>query len=458
MDDLLVAQKKLGQSLALASIGEDRQLAAEVREKGEGFGALLYGVLKMCRVYDTNNESFERPLEELGNQLDWLIHHLGVVHVTTVEDQVYINDIRIRFERTQSHATQLGAELRRHNVGGISFHRTPPRDALLALMLALAGPPSEGERRAALCRAVAEQGLSGVELTGVNRYLMSGEEKIESEHVEVLGRAANLVDEAWDNVASGRMLNPLPLRRSVVELLATGLDTEGLWLPVPGQTEHSRHAVRVCRVALAIGTGVELGDKSLQDLGVAALVHDLGYTRPPPPGEKPSLKDHLAQGAILMLEQRGFHVAKLQRILGILYHHHNASDLAGTPSLFGRILRIAEDFDNLCQRGGMTPPAALAAMLSKAGRAYDATLLQAAVNRLGRYPPGTKLRLADGQQVTVVSLVRVRSLAPGGASGNPSRGPRGAGIVNFDKPRAVTHDGHIIDLAQAGQIAEVLDR
>jgi len=260
------------------------------------------------------------------------------------------------------------------------------------------------------------------------------------------------------------MLNPLPLRRSVVELLATGLDTEGLWLPVPGQTEHGRHAVRVCRVALAIGTGVNLGDQSLQDLGVAALVHDLGYTRPPPPGEKPSLKDHLAQGAILMLEQRGFHVAKLQRILGILYHHHNASDLAGTPSLFGRILRIAEDFDNLCQQrpgGGMTPPAALAAMLSKAGRAYDATLLQAAVNRLGRYPPGTRLRLTDGQQVTVVSLVRVRSLAPG-ASGDPAPGadsrPLGAEIVNFDKPRVVTQDGHIIDLAQTGRIAEVLER
>jgi hypothetical protein len=437
MDDLLVAQKRLGQSLELASIGEDRQLAADVREKGESFANLFYGALRMCRVYDRDNESFERPLEELGKLLAWLLHHLGVVHLVTVEDQVYINDIRIRFERTRSAATQLGGELHRHNVGGVSFYRVPERDPLLVLMTCLAGQPADAERRATLCRVLAERGVSGVELRGINRYLMSGEEQIETEWTDVLLRATQLVEEVWENVAAGRMLNPLPLRRVVVEILAPGIDTEGLWLTVPGATDHGRHAVRVCRLALAIGTGVGLSDKTLQDLGVTALVHDIGYALPSRTG-KVSLKDHLTNGVMVMLEQRGFHVAKLQRILGILYHHHNVSDLGGTPSLFGRVLRIAEDLDNLCQpRGGqLSPPAALGAMLGRSGRAYDATLLQAAVNRLGRYPPGTRVQLGDGEPATVISLVRGK---------------------NFDKPRVVTTDGRIRDLLQEGRIAQVIE-
>jgi hypothetical protein len=436
MDDLFLAQKRLGRTLERASIGEDRQLAQTVREKGEGFANLFFSLLRMTRIYELNNESFRRPVEELNGVLGWLLDNLGVVHLVAVEDQIYINDIRIRFKADASPTQQLGPELRKHNVGSVTFHQVMTHEALLPLFAALGGPPAESQPRTAINQSLAQRGSSGVELGGVNRYLMAGEEQLDAQWTEVLGRAAELVEETWNDVAAGRMLNPLSLRRMVVELLSSGVDHDGLWQPVPGSTEHGPHAVRVCRLALLTGQGVGLSDRHLQDLGVTALVHDVGYTTVPPGVQGGTRKRHLSGGALVMLRQRGFHEAKLQRILGTLYHHHDFKNLKDVPSLFARILRVAEDFDNMCHRGEASPPAALAGMVELAGEAYDPVLLQVLVNRLGRYPPGTYLDLEDGRQVRVVA---------------PNRAPE-----TFDRPRTMTRDGQIVDLAKGGKVARVV--
>jgi HD-GYP domain-containing protein (c-di-GMP phosphodiesterase class II) len=436
MDELVRAQKRLGQSLERASIGEDRELASEVREKGESFANLLFGTLRMTRIYDLNNDTFDRPLGEIRNLLEWLINHLGVVHLVTVEDQIYLNDVRIRFV-SGSTTVQLGTELRRHNVGSISFHRVVEKPDLLELLAGLGGQPAESERRAAICRRLAERQIGGIELGGVNRYLQANEERPKTDWDELLARAVELVEETWNNLASGRLLNPLTLRRVVVELMSAGLETPGLWVEPTG-TEHGRHAVRVLRVALAIGAEAGLTDRTLQDLGIAALVHDVGYALiGGGAAEKPSVKEHLAAGVKVMLAQRGFHAAKIHRILGILYHHHNYKDVKEVPSLFGRILRIAEDLDNLVHRGGMTPPTALSSMLGAAGTAYDPTLIQITVNRLGRFPPGTAVELEDGQHATVVSLAR------GG---------------NFERPIVMLPGGRLIDTLESSRIARVIER
>jgi hypothetical protein len=107
-----------------------------------------------------------------------------------------------------------------------------------------------------------------------------------------------------------------------------------------------------------------------------------------------------------MIRQRGFHEAKMRRVLAILQHHRDASERPH-PGLFGRILRVAEDYDTLARRSGtLSPTMALAVMLRWAGTRYDAVLLQLFVNALGAYPPGTLLRLEDGRVARSVAPAR----------------------------------------------------
>ncbi|MCC7535565.1 MAG: HD domain-containing protein, partial [Deltaproteobacteria bacterium] len=194
-------------------------------------------------------------------------------------------------------------------------------------------------------------------------------------------------------------------------------------------SEHARHAARVCRLALLIGRGLMLTDGVLQDLGIAALVHDIGYSQP-----GGSFATHTSAGVRVLLRQRGFQHAKVRRLLAVL-HHHRDWDAARPPSVLGRILRVAEDYDALTRKAGsaLSPALALARMCADPGRLYDPLSRQALVNGLGRYPPGTWLQLADGR----VACVRA-----------PATG-------ELDKPRCYCGQD-MIDLAVEGDVARVL--
>jgi hypothetical protein len=136
------------------------------------------------------------------------------------------------------------------------------------------------------------------------------------------------------------------------------------------------------------------------------MFHDTGYTARED-GFAPPFERHGTAAARLLLKQRGFHPAKVKRLL-VALEHHRALDR--TPSLYSRIVRVADDFDTLTRHrptGALFGPYhALRKMTAEVGILYDTRILQAFANRVGCYPPGTLLRLADGRWVVSVSGVR----------------------------------------------------
>lgn len=407
-DDLERAQAELARALGRARIGEDRALANQVRELGERLAHLLAGLLRMTRLHSPDNNAFNKPVEELHHALVQLHELLGSVHLVAVEDQVYVNDIRIRAGDKASSLRDLSTELHRHNVGGITFHLPLDGPAVRALIAAVGGAPAAREPRNALVAALRAAGLSGLELQGRFRFRMAAEgDQQRSDSGGLLSRALAATDEAFQNLAAGRAPNPLALRRLVTELLERGVEDEELWTDPAGVPPHALHQVRVAQLALVAGRDLGLSPSLLQDLGVAALYHDCGYAAGSAAsgGVGVAFERHAAAGARLLLRQRGFHKAKVRRVLAILQHHRDANDRLH-PGLFGRILRIAEDYDTLARRSKLSPTLALAAMLKWAGTRYDPVILQLLINALGAYPPGTLLKLEDGRVVRSAAPAR----------------------------------------------------
>jgi len=409
-DALDRAQEALARALGRARIGEDRALANQVRELGERLAHLLSGLLRMTRLHSPDNSAFNKPVEDLHATLAQLTDLLGSVHLVAVEDQVYVNDIRIRAGEKASSIRELGAELHRHNAGGITFHVPLDGPGVRALIGALGTPPAPQEPRNSLARALMAAGVSGIELQGRFRFRMASEETAESSDTrDFVSRALAATDETFQNLAAGRVPNVLPLRRLVTELLEREAASEELWVEPPDAPPFALHQLRVAQLSLLVGRAVGLPQGVLQDLGVAALLHDCGYAAggAGSDGVEVSFERHTGAGARLMLRQHGFHEAKMRRVLAALQHHRDANDRLH-PGLFGRILRVSEDYDTLARRSGKaTPTMALAAMLKWAGTRYDAVLLQLLVNALGAYPPGTLLKLEDGRVVR--SAVPARS-------------------------------------------------
>jgi hypothetical protein len=408
-DDLSRAQEALARALGRARIGEDRALANQVRELGERLAHLLSGLLRMTRLHSPDNSAFNKPVEDLHTTLVQLNELLGSVHLVAVEDQVYVNDIRIRAGEKASSIRELGAELQRHNAGGITFHLPLDGPGIRALIGGLGSAPAPEEPRNTLARSLHAAGVSGIELQGRYRFRMASEDTTEmSDSRDFVSRAIVAADEAFQNLAAGRMPNPLPLRRLVTELLERGTASEELWVDPAEAPPHALHQLRVAQLAILVGRELALTQSVLQDLGVAALYHDCGYAAgaAASDGVGVSFERHAAAGARLMIRQRGFHEAKMRRVLAVLQHHRDANDRLH-PGLFGRILRVAEDYDTLARRSGkLSPTMALAVMLKWAGTRYDAVLLQLLVNALGAYPPGTLLRLEDGRIVRSAAPAR----------------------------------------------------
>jgi hypothetical protein len=412
MDELLLAQQELARALGRARAGEDRDLAQRVREAGEQVTYLLTGLLKLTRTHAPENRAFDAPVAEFGRALAKLVELLGPVHLVTVEDQIYVNDVRIRNEG-KAGARDLGAELRRHEAGGLNFHAPIPDPAIRALVGALAGPAEPSEPRAALLRRLLAAGVE-VEPAGLFRFRMD-EGEDQRPRAEVVQRVLGVFGETWANLGAGRALNPLPLRRAVLDILDVGLGAPAFWGGFPSDVPaHALHALEVAMVALATARAAGLSAGFLQDLGIAALLHDVGYLAPGAGSTDgpAAFARHPLEGARVVLRQRGFQEAKVRRLRAVLEHHRDFAAPSARPSTAGAILRLAEDYANVGRLFGarVLRTDALGAMLRGAGTLYHPALVQALVNALGRHPPGTLLELEDGRYARSAAPARAPEL------------------------------------------------
>ncbi|MDP2317355.1 MAG: HD domain-containing protein [Pseudomonadota bacterium] len=457
-DALSGAQAALGLAIDRARGGEDRALAQQVRDGGEQTVRLMTGLLRLMRTHSPDNHAFDNPTRDLAAVLARLIDLLGPLNLVCVEGQLYLNDVRVRMEERIGGAADLAEELQRHGAGGVRFATPLDEGAIRRLVTVVAARPSPERPLEGLRAALRDTNLPTVSVQGLYRLRLTGEAaaapaaKGERELHETLERAAGLVAEAWDNLAEARVPNPLPVRRLVNDLIDASADADRLLdIEQSGSSTqasaHASHSLRVCTLSVLIGKELGLAQASLADLGVAAMFHDTGYASRED-GFAPSFARHGSAGARLLLKQRGFHQAKVKRLL-VAFEHHR--DVADRPSLYARIVRVADDFDTLTRfrpGGAMySPSQALARMDGASGVLYDRTVLQAFINRVGRYPPGTLLRLEDGRWVVSVSGAR-----------SPQSFARPLCRVLRDADGGMVADGEMVDLAMEGEVAEVLGK
>lgn len=404
------AQRYLGRTLRRAHLVEDRALARTVRELGERLAHINHGLLQLVRLHDVSNAAFDNPLNEFRHVLKCLIELLGPVSLVCVEDHVYVNDIRVRFELHHEHAQALEQMLRRHNVGGITYFSELSVDQVRTVLALFAAEPDLERPRSVLQHRLTREGLSSIELQPTFR-LVDDRQRVGRDVVNVYQTAIGVLAETFSNMSAGRLPNALPVRRTINDILdaTEGKDLARIAFEVDtAAPDFAKHALMVANLSMLIGRSAGLPEASISDLGVAAALHDIGFCGAAE-GHRSAFERHTVAGARAMLRQRGFHEARIRRLLVLLEHHDPSKGSAVNPSLHSRIVHIADDYDSLTrhreQRGPIHAPAdALRLMAAFPG--YDPVLIQLFINRMGRYPPGSVLRLGDGTLVVSLSGVR----------------------------------------------------
>jgi putative nucleotidyltransferase with HDIG domain len=212
----------------------------------------------------------------------------------------------------------------------------------------------------------------------------------------------------------------------------------------------SLHSINVVVLSLLLGKACGLDEADLQELGVGALLHDVGKQELPDrlrwddeqfsSAEKKLYQEHINYGIALGKKMELSNAALL-----CIAQHHEAASGNGYPmhssneriSPLARIVALTNQYDNLCNPGhpsaALTPHEALSTIFTQMKGRFDGKTMSVFIRMMGVYPPGSVVQLTDERYAMVVSVNSSRPLKPR--------------LIVYD-PRVPKEEALVVDLEQ----------
>ena len=191
----------------------------------------------------------------------------------------------------------------------------------------------------------------------------------------------------------------------------------------------SAHALNVSVISLLMGRAFHLSEAEMLDLGVGALLHDIGKAELPErlrqreehfsAAEHKLYETHVALGIV---QARRMELAPGAAL--VIAQHHEHSDGSGFPlklqsdrtTVPSRIAALVNRYDKLCNpvnpSKAITPHEAVALMFAQGKNNYDTAILGAFIKMMGVYPAGSVVQLTDDRYAMVVGVNSSRPLKP----------------------------------------------
>lgn len=179
------------------------------------------------------------------------------------------------------------------------------------------------------------------------------------------------------------------------------------------------HSVNVCILSIVTGIGLGLKGENLRDLGIGAIMHDIGKTMVDDAIlQKPSSLTQLEFDEVKRHTEYGYQILRNSKDISptacmIALSHHERLDGSGYPQhlknndiqLPARIVAIADVYDalttNRIYRRKMMPHDVLDYILSLGGKHFDKNVLDTFVRHIAYYPVGTAVILNSGEKALV---------------------------------------------------------
>lgn len=244
----------------------------------------------------------------------------------------------------------------------------------------------------------------------------------------------NTLNNSIKELSSGKTIDMRPLKKSVNLLLDNIISKHDALI----QLEEIRtyddyvflHSINVAIFAIMTGQTLGYTEKQLSELGLGALLHDIGMIAVDPAVlYKVGPLTHQENDQIRAHAEIGFNMLRTYREVStqsmhIAYQHHERMDgqgyprgLTGSQILdYARIVSIVDTFDALISdrphRTGCTTTDALTVIRKLAGTCFDPEIIEAFAANVALYPMNSLVRLNTGHTAIVVAVNRHRLNSP----------------------------------------------
>jgi HD-GYP domain-containing protein (c-di-GMP phosphodiesterase class II) len=458
----------------------DREAVAQVRREGRALVVALHGATRVMKLYPAEHQAVQRALSELVGIAQDIQAREAELDFRAQGEFLFINGTRLRLDLTNyasfGHVLSL---FREADVGALRVASdTTPRDWLVLLTALTGASGGAPEDRFANVR----ERLVGANVTAfvVESALDTmgdegpGRGEVQAVAKRTYSQSVAITKDVINSVRMGRAPSIRKLKRAVQGIVDQVLNEETTMLGITTLREYDEytytHSVNVCIFSVALGKRLAMTKLQLYELGIAALLHDIGKSRVPAElirkdtgleeRDWRTIMAHPWLGMLVLFQFPGQHELPY-RAMAVAHEHHMKCDLTGYPKVVrprtlgitSRIVAVADSYDAATSRRAYQtvpypPSAVLQEIRDNPSRGMDPVVVKAFINLLGIYPVGTVVVL-DTFELGIVEA----------ANTDPALLSRPSVIVVSDEQGQLLSPPYRVDLAARtddGQFARTI--
>jgi HD-GYP domain-containing protein (c-di-GMP phosphodiesterase class II) len=418
---------------AVAERGSD----GYVRKVGRELLLAMYSALRNVKLYPPDNPVVQKAMDDIVRMANDFLRREQELEVRVSGEFIFINATRLRLD-LDNYATfsRIISVFTESGVGLCRVHQeTSARDWVVFLTL-LQSPATgdDDDRLHALGEKLVAASITAFELGAPSAADAEDQEKAREAAKRTYAQSVTVTKEVINSVRMGRSPNIKKIKRVVQGIVDQILNEETSLIGLTTLRDYDEytfvHSVNVCIFAVALGRKLGLTRLQLYDLGVGALMHDVGKARVPldilnKPGdltenEWRAMCAHPWLGVLQLFRMRGQNDVPYRAMI-VAFEHHKKTDLSGYPrhirprelSIYSRVVAVADAFDAATSRRSyqttpLSPAEVLHEMRVNPRRGMDQVLVKAFMSLVGHYPVGTMVVLDTFE----LALVHATNPAP----------------------------------------------
>ena len=385
--------------------------------------------IRSAQLYASGHPLVRRSLETFAETVSQLLANEPVVAIGLIDQEIVVGDTPI--PKGADNYGELIRRLQALGIERIAFERDVTADAIDTLVTTLAHP--ELRPGAARSDALPADPLAILQsLRHIKVGRISLDERINTSTADVAtirkmyAEAVGVAGQLWDTTQRDGTPDAVQARQLVDNLAQTVAQNRTALVALTALKEYDNytftHMVNVSILTMAQGRALGLEGSALRELGLAALMHDIGKVRTPKEilnkpdkltdDEFAIMRMHVVDGAEIL--RRTPEMPPLASV--VAFEHHLRTDNTGYPQKVTRtslnvgtmLCSIADVYDAMrSQRAYQQsfPTDRILAVLQKNdGTQFDQHLVRRFAQLMGIYPPGNLVKLDTGELGVVLKV------------------------------------------------------
>lgn len=444
---------------------------AYLRQAGREFLVALHTTLRSLTLYPLENAQVQKALDHLVAISTRILDAQGELEVRVEAEFIFVNGTRLRLELNSfAFFAHVFGVFRHCGIGAIRIHAAVGRQdlqLLVGLLVSFVSRKVDADAAAELGRKLQDAGVTGiiVEPRRAHDAMVGARDEAGRKEAakQTYARSVALTKEVVNGVRLGRATNIRKIKRVVQGIVDQVLHDDASLIGLTTLRDYDEytftHSVNVCTFAVAVGRKLGLTKPQLCDLGLAALLHDVGKARVPldvlnkegtfSEDDWRLMQAHPWLGVLTLFGLRGFGEIPYRPMLGA-YEHHMKVDLTGYPksirprqlSILSKIIAVVDSFDAATNRrsyraAAIPPDQVMREMWQDRWRGHDPVVVKAFISLMGIYPVGTCVIL-DTHELGIVHA----------ANPNPTQIHRPLVRVVAAPDGVLQSPGSLVDLAE----------